>query len=93
MKSPETTDEMWRPIPNFEGAYEVSSRGRVRSVDRSVTRRNGIQYTVQGRLRRVSIDKRDGLRYVALATGCRGRYVTIYPRKLVAEVFGDRAAS
>lgn len=28
-----TTDELWRPVPRFEGLYEVSSLGRVRSVD------------------------------------------------------------
>lgn len=27
-------DEVWRPVVGFEGAYEVSSLGRVRGVDR-----------------------------------------------------------
>lgn len=27
-------EETWKPIPGFEGAYEVSNLGRVRSVDR-----------------------------------------------------------
>ena len=27
------TDELWRPVPRFEGLYEISSAGRVRSVD------------------------------------------------------------
>jgi hypothetical protein len=26
--------ERWRQVPGYEGAYEVSSHGRVRSVDR-----------------------------------------------------------
>lgn len=29
--------EIWKPIPGFEGEYEVSSRGRVRSLDRVKT--------------------------------------------------------
>lgn len=34
-------NERWRPIIGFEGAYEVSNQGRVRSVARWVVCRNG----------------------------------------------------
>jgi hypothetical protein len=34
----ESVHEEWRPIPGFEGKYEVSSKGRVKSVDRIVER-------------------------------------------------------
>lgn len=33
--------EQWRAIPGFEGAYEVSDQGRVRSLDRYVEMRSG----------------------------------------------------
>ena len=36
MKSNFQTAEIWKPIPSLEGLYEVSSAGRVRSVDREV---------------------------------------------------------
>lgn len=32
-------DEVWRPVPGFEGAYEASSFGRIRSLERKA--RNG----------------------------------------------------
>lgn len=32
--------ETWKPIPGFEGLYEASTQGRVRSIDRLVTGRN-----------------------------------------------------
>lgn len=32
------TEERWRPVPGFEGHYEVSDRGNVRSIDRLVRR-------------------------------------------------------
>ena len=28
------SDEIWRAVPGYEGAYEVSSEGRVRSLER-----------------------------------------------------------
>lgn len=34
------SEEVWRPIVNFEGLYEVSSLGRVRSLDHTVKQRN-----------------------------------------------------
>lgn len=35
-----TQKEEWRPIPGYEGYYEASSHGRIRSVDRVVSRGN-----------------------------------------------------
>jgi hypothetical protein len=39
--------ETWKPVPGFEGRYEVSDFGRVRSLDR-VTMRRFIDGTVRG---------------------------------------------
>ena len=51
-------DERWLPVPRFEGAYEVSDRGRVRSLDRIGSTGNRLkgkvltpQKTWNGRLR------------------------------------------
>ena len=30
--------ETWKDIPNYEGVYQVSNLGRIRSLDRYVTR-------------------------------------------------------
>lgn len=35
-------NEVWRPVVGYEGYYEVSSLGNVRSVDRYVEGRNGM---------------------------------------------------
>ena len=32
-------EEIWRPVKGFEGYYEVSNLGRVRSIDRKELRR------------------------------------------------------
>lgn len=34
MKQSETKNEEWRPVPNYEGLYEVSNMGNVRSLPR-----------------------------------------------------------
>lgn len=33
-------DEIWKPIPGYEGLYEASNLGRIRSVDRELVQRN-----------------------------------------------------
>lgn len=80
-------DERWLSIPGFDW-YEISNRGNVRTVAHVVIRSNGCRYQVRGRLRRICVDKRDGLKSVKLATGRRGRYRTIYPDRLAERLFG-----
>lgn len=43
-------NERWLPVPGFEGAYEVSDWGRVRSLNRIVTTKTGIKRRYQGRV-------------------------------------------
>ena len=42
--------EIWKDVPNFLGAYQVSDQGRVRSLDRSFVKSNGIEHTMKGRI-------------------------------------------
>ena len=41
--------ERWAPIPGYSG-YEVSDCGRVRSLDRSIVRKDGASQRVRGRV-------------------------------------------
>lgn len=45
-----TYSERWRAVPGWEGKYEVSDHGNVRSVERTVIRRDGKPYPVKGRV-------------------------------------------
>ena len=46
----ELMNEVWHPVVGYEGLYEVSNQGRVRSVDRWITYRNGDKHLHKGRL-------------------------------------------
>jgi hypothetical protein len=72
--------EQWEPVAGFEGAYEVSDKGRVRSLARvtSLGRRVG------GRVRRPSVSKA-GYHYVTLSQD--GRRETRSVHRMVLEAF------
>lgn len=42
--------ETWLPIPGWDGCYEVSDLGHVRSLPRTVLGRNGVSQPVRGRM-------------------------------------------
>ena len=44
------TEEIWRPVVGYEGLYEISSYGRVRSLDRYVKYSNGQIHLHKGRI-------------------------------------------
>jgi len=57
--------ERWLPVVGYEGAYEVSDQGRVRSVDRLVHRRGLVSIRLRGMVLRPAL--RDGYLFVALS--------------------------
>jgi len=42
--------ERWRDIPGWEGYYQASDLGRIRSVDRIITDSNGAQRKMKGKI-------------------------------------------
>jgi len=76
--------EQWLPVKGYEGLYEVSDHGRVRSLERVVMRSNGAPQKVRAKLLRQSI--LDGYPSVGLTltrNGSRRRQV----HRLMAEAF------
>ncbi|MGM0846949.1 MAG: NUMOD4 domain-containing protein [Bacillota bacterium] len=80
--------EIWKPIKGYEGYYEVSNKGNVRSLDRTITinYKSGIVSTqkLKGLLLKPTKD-RDGYLRVGLRTG--GKRWTIRVHRLVAIAF------
>lgn len=57
--------EIWKDIPNFEGSYQVSNMGRVRSVDREVTYKDGKKCRHKGRVLKPYLNNK-GYEYLKL---------------------------
>lgn len=45
---------IWKPIKGYEGYYEVSDHGDVRSLDRDIVGRDGVIYHIGGRMMKQS---------------------------------------
>lgn len=61
----------WRDVPGYEGLYQASDTGLVRSVDRTVTDSRGQRRLIRGRVLKPSSQTRSGHRSVALSRGGR----------------------
>ena|SRR5690606_1388273 len=73
-------DEIWKPVPGYEGIYEVSSKGRVRSLDRV----NSQGARVRGRVMKTRTDK-DGYFDLVLSKAGEKTYPRVH--RLVCEAF------
>ena len=73
------TEEIWRPVVGYEGLYEVSNTGRVRSLDRYVKGKSESYRLIKGKV------LSPGIRNNYLSVSLQGRMFTIH--RLVAEAF------
>ena len=78
-------EEVWKPIKGYDGYYEVSNIGRVRSLDRIVTYSNGLRCLHRGRVLKAAADK-DGYFRVVLSNIEHSNRIV---HRLVAEAFID----
>ncbi|QEM09126.1 NUMOD4 domain-containing protein [Mucilaginibacter rubeus] len=49
--------EIWKDVPGFEGSYQASSLGRVKSLDRTVPHPQLYKQFVKGRILKQSVHK------------------------------------
>lgn len=76
--------ETWRSIPNYEGIYEISNLGNIKSIDRYEIQSNGIKRFRKGRILKLSLDKY-GYNRVELNKNSISKLCLIH--RLVAETF------
>lgn len=73
--------EEWMPVMGYEGYYEVSNFGNIRSLDRTYTNRCGVTKKKKGRLLKLSSDQR-GYKICGLYVNGKGKSVRVH--RLVA---------
>ena len=73
-------EEIWRPIDGYEGLYEVSNTGLIRSLDRFVGNRNRIK----GKILSIQIEKGG---YCSVALSKYGKMKRYKIHRLVAQAF------
>lgn len=76
--------EIWKPIPNYEGMYEASDMGRIRSVSRTVRRNGETNKTLSGR---VLVVNTQGNGYKCVTLSKNGNVKTYRVHRLVATTF------
>ena len=79
-----TSCEVWRDIPGYEGKYQASSLGRIRSLDRVVKRRNWSSFRLPGRVLKPRLSHK-GYLLVGLCTEARTKNYSVH--RLVARAF------
>ena len=83
--------EVWKDIKGYEGLYQVSDIGRVKSFDRMVIDKIGRKYNKKGRILKPKTGPNGYLR-VALCDDC-GKPKGFYVHRLVCEAFHENPES
>lgn len=76
--------EEWRPIQGYEGLYEVSDCGRVKSVDRIITRKNGRKLPFKEKILKGG---KNNMGYLLVCLNKDGKETWKLVHRLVAEAF------
>lgn len=76
--------EVWKDIQGYEGLYQISNKGRVKSLDRTITRKNGKRMHCGEKIMK-SIPNSTGYLRVKLAKGKTKTHVFVH--RLVAMHF------
>ena len=79
-------EEVWRDITGYEGYYQVSSEGRVKSLARTCTTKGGSKRTIKERILKPGLQK-DG--YLLVYLYASGKRKTLTVHRLVCQAFHE----
>ena len=77
-------NEIWKDVVGFEGLYQVSNLGRVKSLQRTCIGKNGVVVVTNEKIKNVH-DNRHG--YLALPLYKNNKAYNRYVHRLVCEAF------
>lgn len=76
-------EEVWKDIPGYEGFYQVSNLGRVRSHDSLMVHRSGKKYIRKGKI----LKYKDNHGYLRVGLGGKNNQKWYFVHRLVYEAF------
>lgn len=79
------TEEIWKDIPGYNGRYQASNLGRIRSTDRTVLKNNGVLGPYKGKILRL-FEGTGGYMYVAIAKE-QNKFQARRLHRVIAETF------
>ena len=79
-------NEEWRDVVGYEGYYQVSSEGRVKSLKRTFIDKSGRKRTVKERILKPAFD---GWGYLIVTLCACGKRKNLMVHRLVCEAFND----
>ncbi len=77
--------EIWKAVKGYEGIYEVSNFGRIRSLDKEITFKDGRRRKFYGRILRTNTLNNSG--YVTVGLHDHGHQISYLLHRVVAEAF------
>lgn len=81
--------EEWRDIPGWEGMYQASDHGRIRSLDRNVTGSRGNDISLRGKVLRQNADKAG---YLRVTFSRNGKETRMYAHRVILSAFKGEAS-
>lgn len=81
--------EIWKDISGYEGYYQISNLGNIRSLDRIITGKNGKKQTKQGVIMKDRMNTRLGRREIYLCKDGHRRAFKVYRLVALEFIYND----
>lgn len=79
-------EEIWKAVPNYEGIYEASTHGRIRSLDREITDKRAGVRRIKGRILKTE-NKVNGAGYQGISLCNSGIKEDFSVHQIIAQTF------
>lgn len=77
-------NEQWKDIPSYEGCFQISNMGNIRSLDRIINSNHGTKRKNKGRVLKIQKDRQG---YEKICLQCNNNQQTFKVHRLVAMAF------